>query len=121
MIGLLLIYYIGKQFYELAGENNKSKWGFAILGIVSYYAGTFIAGIVMALIYEIGMSKSIDDINDVVLGLIALPFGVLACWGLYKVLKSQWSKQSTFSASEEILDANFIPQQSEESWQKPNS
>jgi hypothetical protein len=35
MLGLILIYFVGKAFYDLAGLHGKSQWGFAILGIVS--------------------------------------------------------------------------------------
>ncbi|TDN87659.1 hypothetical protein DET49_111107 [Salegentibacter sp. 24] len=38
MLGLLLLYWIGKYHYRLAGEYDKSQWGFTILGIVAYYA-----------------------------------------------------------------------------------
>ena len=34
MLGLVLLYWIGKYFYKLAEEYDKSKWGFAILGLV---------------------------------------------------------------------------------------
>ena len=92
MLGILLIYFIGKHFYDLAIKFNKSKWGFAILGVISYYAGTFIGGIIIVLIYEYGMSKSIDTMNDFVLSLIALPFGILACWLFHYLLKNTWTK-----------------------------
>ena len=34
MLGLLLIYFIGKYFYDLAAEFEKNKWLYAILGVV---------------------------------------------------------------------------------------
>ena len=37
MLGLLLIYWIGKKYYELATEHNRSPWGYAILGVFVYY------------------------------------------------------------------------------------
>ena len=91
MLGLILIYFIGKKFYDLAQEFGKSAWGFAILGVVIYYVGTFIAGIVIALGYEIS-NTSIDGMSDLALGFIALPFGVLSCVGLYYYLRNIWQK-----------------------------
>ncbi len=35
MIELVLIFFVGKAFYDLAGRHKKHQWGFAILG--SYY------------------------------------------------------------------------------------
>src|SRR5690349_14127334 len=110
MIGLLLLYFIGKAFYELAHEHDRSRWGFAILGVVSYYAGTFIGGIILALIYELGFSSSIEDINDILLGVLALPFGLLMCWGFYHILKRSWSRSAANSnpISSEVLDADLL-------------
>lgn len=87
MVGLLLLYFVGKAFYALSERHNRSKWGFAILGVGSYYLGTFIGGFVVAILYEVVLEQSIDDMNDMLLGLMALPFGVLACWGFYKILE----------------------------------
>jgi len=109
MIGLLLLYFIGKAFYELAHEHDRSRWGFAILGVISYYAGTFIGGIVLALIYEFGLSQSIEDINEILLSVMALPFGILVCWGFYHLLKRSWSRSAKSNVeSAEILDADLI-------------
>ncbi len=44
MLGLFLLYFIGKIFYQLAEAHNKNKWVFAILGVIAYYAGTFLGG-----------------------------------------------------------------------------
>ncbi len=92
MLGLLLLYFAGKAFYDLAQEHGRSRWGFAILGVLSYYAGLFIGGIIVTLIYEFGLSKSIEEVNEILVSLMALPFGVVICWGFYNILKSAWSK-----------------------------
>ena len=92
MLGLILIYFIGKKFYDLAQKFGKSEWGFAILGVVTYYAGTFITGIVIALGYEFWSTASVDGMSDLALGFIALPFGVLSCVGLYYYLNNLWGK-----------------------------
>ncbi|MDX2249951.1 MAG: hypothetical protein SF052_24415 [Bacteroidia bacterium] len=102
MLGLLLIYFIGKNFYELADDYEKSKWGFAILGVVSYYLGTFLGGIILSIILEISGTNSLDDINSMLVSLIALPFGLLSCIGLYFILKRNWEKNR--EATESIID-----------------
>ena len=90
MLGILLLYFIGKYFYDLAQDHGKSKWLFAILGIITYYAGTFIAGLLIGVAIEFWGMYSLADMNDFVLGLMALPVGVLACIVLYQILKEVW-------------------------------
>lgn len=113
MIGLILLFFVGKAFYVLAENHGKAKLPFAVLGVASYYAGLFLGGMIIAICYEVLMDGSIDDINDMLLGLLGLPFGVLTCWGLYTILKRSWSRKETFSAPEEILDANLGDQHSD--------
>ena len=104
MLGLLLIYFIGKRFYDLAGKHDKNQWGFAIFGVIAYYFGTFIAGILLAIYYEYYSSNYIEDMSDVALGLIALPFGLLSCVILYIVLEKQWQRKPSVSSNYDILD-----------------
>lgn|SRR5688572_9066748 len=110
MIGILLLYFVGKAFYDLAHEHDKSRWGFAILGVVSYYVGSFIGGIILAVIFDLFLSTSMDDINDLLLGLLAMPFAILTCWGLYKILQNAWAKSTPDLSSEpgDVLDADLL-------------
>ena len=110
MLGILLIYLVGRKFYDLAGNHNKHQWGYAILGVFSYYVGTFIAGIVIALYLEFFGSTSIDEINEFVLSLIAIPFGLLACWVTYLLLEKNWEKK-TVHDNTDILDIDFIEEE----------
>jgi hypothetical protein len=107
MIGLLLIYFIGKYFYDLAGQYKKSKWGFAILGVISYYLGILIGGAVIGLLFEFVLEIPVEGFSDIALGLMSIPMGILACWGFYKLLKSQWTKPSV-SSSSDVLDKDLI-------------
>lgn len=92
MLGLLFIYFIGKYFYCLAREFNKNKWVFAILGIVSYYAGAIIMGFVIGFI-----SIYLDDISWMEdqwwINMLSLPVGIFSTWLLYKFLKNPWEKE----------------------------
>ena len=91
MLGLVLIYFIGKHYYNLAGLHEKNKWLFAIIGIVSYYAGTFVTGVVLGIVL-LGFETSVDDLNTVVLALIAFPFGIGLTILVYYLLKKNWQK-----------------------------
>lgn len=92
MLGFLLIYFIWKYYSELAFEHNKSKWGYALLGIATYYVGTFIGGLAIGLI-DLFADTDLLESNSLILGLIALPFGLLFVWGLYKLLEKKWKNQ----------------------------
>lgn len=107
MLGFVLLYFAGKAFYDLAGRHGRNKWAFAILGVVSYYGGLFFGGILIALIYEFGLSKSIDDQNETLLSVMAIPVGVLTCWGLFKGLEARWKKADKPFVAEGILDADL--------------
>jgi len=108
MLGILLIYFIGKSFYKLAEEYNKHKWGVAIIGVIAYYVGTFISGIAIALFYELILSENVDNLNDLVLSFMSIPFGLLACWGLNTLLKKQWKSKRSRTVSMETLDGEFL-------------
>lgn len=102
MLGLLLIYFIGKNYMGLAEEYNKAKWLFAILGVVVYYVGTFIGGFIIGMIMVATNPGAIDTTHDLVWSLMGLPFGIGATVGFYFILKKQWSKSTIVNA--EILD-----------------
>ena len=93
MLGLILIYWLGKYFYKLAEEYDKSKWGFAVLGVVSYYLITFGFAITVVIIAEIVSPGYIDTFSDRALDLISMPFGLLAIYLLYQYLLKTWKKE----------------------------
>ena len=92
MLGLILLYWIGKYFYKLAEEYDKSKWGFAILGIVTYYGGIIIFSFLVGIIFAFTAPEALEAINETLLGIMMLPFGILSCYLLYKYLDKTWVK-----------------------------
>ena len=94
MLGLILLYWIGKYFYKLAEEYDKSKWGFAILGVVVYYSGILLFGILVGIYYGLFLPEELETLNETLIGLISIPFGILSCYLLYKYLEKKWKKNS---------------------------
>ncbi len=92
MIGLLLLFFIGQKFYILAEDRGMNKWLYAFLGIAVYYLGTFIAGFFIGVYLEL-FGSGVDNMNTLVIGLITMPFGLLAVWGLYFLLDRKWKKE----------------------------
>ncbi len=110
MLGILLIYFIGKKFYELAGTYKKKQLAYAILGVVSYYIGTFFGGLTIAIGSDLMGSTPIEEMNEYALGIMALPFGLLACWIVYQMLKRTWRK-ATYVGDLGTLDDEFVSEQ----------
>ncbi|MBL7932360.1 MAG: hypothetical protein JNL60_10680 [Bacteroidia bacterium] len=107
MIGLALLYFIWKYYSELATEHGKHKWGFALLGIATYYAGTVVGGILLVVFGILINSNFVEDTGDAVLGLMAFPFGLLSVWGLYKILQKKWSNAAV-TLDSESLDGDLL-------------
>jgi len=104
MLGLFLLYFLGKYFYQLAEKFKKNKWVFAGVGIASYYVGSFIAGIIIVIIMDLFTSYNVDEMDDLLLSVFALPFGLLSAWGLYALLEKNWKRKPIKLISEDILD-----------------
>ena len=107
MIGILLIYFVGKTFYDLAGLHKKNPWGFAVLGVASYYAGNILGGVLLAVLSELGLF-SLEGIHETVIGIMALPIGILTCWGTYSLLRNRWEKSAEKVNRDEVLDGDLI-------------
>jgi len=106
MLGLIFIYFVGKAFYDLAAKYNQSKWGYGIGGVVSYYVGLLLGGFVLGIAIELFEPGWLETFSDTALGLMALPLGILACWGFYKFLENRW-KQEPVKQSLGVLDENL--------------
>ncbi len=101
MFGILFLYFIGKYFYTLAEKNEQNKWLYAILAIVVFYAGTFIGGIILG-IFLLLFGVDFDWENNQVANIIALPFGFLADYLFYIILKKRW--KVSIEVEDEIQD-----------------
>ena len=107
MLGLLLIYFIWKYYSELAFEYHRSRWGYAILGIASYYAGTAMGGIILYAGCALAGSDFPEETARPLVSLICMPFGILAVWGLYKLLEKNWARTGR-NTDNDSLDADLI-------------
>lgn len=95
MLGIILLFVMGKYFYKLAEKYEKSKWGYAILGIVTYYGVFFVAGIIYTLIFFMNNPlASEDDLSDWSITLICLPIGLGGAYLLYYLLEKNWRKNA---------------------------
>ena len=91
MLGIIIVAVV---FSKLAGKYNKSKWGYAILGLVTYYGSMFIYGIIYALILiSINPNVTEEEIDsDWTLKLTGIAFGILVAYLLHHFLEKNWKK-----------------------------
>ena len=103
MIGLLLLFVIGRFFYSLAKEHKKNLWLFTILGIVSYYIGAIILLAILIIIIELNSPGwTLENENNIMFTLLEVPLGLASSALFYQLLKKQWKKQT--NSREDILD-----------------
>ena len=104
MFSLLIIYFIGKYYYQLAVKYMQNKWLYAILGVSSYYIGSIvIGGIIIGLFIEFAADSGIDNYSDRTIGLILMPFGIASAYLLHYLLEKRW-KKSVVLVKDEIED-----------------
>ena len=91
MFGILLIYWVGKYFYQLAIEFNKNKWGFAVLGLATYFGSQLVFGFICGIfneIFDLGI-----DFDGVGVNLLGIPVGAASCYFLHKFLEKKWKRE----------------------------
>ncbi|MBT8265900.1 MAG: hypothetical protein KJO41_10395 [Bacteroidia bacterium] len=102
MLGLLLIFFIGKYFYELAQDYYKQRWLYAILGVVVYYAAGAVFGIILG-VADVFLGLGIDWENSFGWNLVGIPIGIAADYGFYILLKRKWEREVVVP-KDEIMD-----------------
>ena len=91
MLGIFLIYWVGKKYYDLAIKHNRSKWGYTFLGIGIYYFAQIIFSISLYFIFPEKM-ENIDYQTENKFGYLAITVGVLVWYVLYLYLKKRLGK-----------------------------
>ncbi len=107
MLGLIFIYFIGRAFYNLSEEHDKNNWLYAITGVLSYYGGSFVGGIISYLAYDMISYNDYTSVNEALLTVLGVLFGLLVCWGYYYFLKRNWENK-VFESDDSILDEDLF-------------
>lgn len=90
MLGIVLIYWLGKYFYQLAEKYNQNKWLYAILGIVVYYVSQLMFGFLLGILNEL-FSWGIN-FDNFAINLLGIPVGLLASYLFYLLLEKIWKR-----------------------------
>ena len=99
MLILVVLYFIGKYFYELAQDYNRHRWLFLGLGIATYYAGTFLGVNFFYLLQYFGLidfswSNTFDFI------LLQICSGIILAIVVYLFLYWNWKKKDVPDSNE---------------------
>ena len=103
MLGIIIIVIIGRQFFKLAEQYKQNKWLFGILGVVSYYVGAFIGGGILG-VFDVVLDLGIDWDDNLLMSVIAIPFGIGSVALFYYLLKKNWSRRVIIEDVNEIQD-----------------
>ncbi|MDG1428303.1 MAG: hypothetical protein P8M19_04150 [Crocinitomicaceae bacterium] len=104
MLGILLIYFIGKWFYSLAEAHGRNKWGFAILGVGVYFGAQILFGIVLGFLAIAFDWEWVFATNGILTNILGIAAGALAAWGVRAIFKYNWSKNLKDNTSDTLLD-----------------
>lgn len=102
MLEIVIIYFIGKYFYKLAEAYQQNKWLFAVLGVITYFVGAAIGGVLLFFL-DLQFGFGIDWESKLLLTFILLPFAIATCYLLHYFLKRSW-KKSVVVVKDEIMD-----------------
>ncbi|MGY5352638.1 hypothetical protein ACXGQW_08765 [Wenyingzhuangia sp. IMCC45533] len=92
MLGILLLYFIGKKFYTLAEDYDKQKWKYTIFGILSYYGGVMVGGFLLGIIDGLFLTTLTTTSN--VAGILFIPFGITSCYLLYRYCDKKFNEEA---------------------------
>ena len=109
MLALLLLYFVWKHYSDLAKTFEKKGWPYGLLGVVVYYGGTILFGVIIVIISEYNPDL-LPELSDISLSLITIPFGLICTTLLYKFLKKRWLANSV-NNDDSIIDAELIENQ----------
>ncbi len=92
MLGIFLIYWIGKKYYDLATIHGRSPWGFAILAIAIYYGSQFIIGIILAIAWP-SLFENLKSFEETILNITFIPVSLGVWYLVFMYLRKKWEGQ----------------------------
>ena len=102
MLGILLLFWIGRSFYKFAKDNGLNHILWVIISIASYYTAQFLVGIVIAFI-----DPSLLD-NYGAIMLIGLISGFSGVGIAYLSMKNAAKNKVSSTSDSDILDEDLL-------------
>lgn len=88
MLGIIIIYWIGRKYYDLAVRCNKSPWSWAIYAILIFYGSQIMFGVLVALFSP----ETNFETNEVILNILGIAISGIVWFSVYKLLEKRWEK-----------------------------
>ncbi|MES2588173.1 MAG: hypothetical protein V4622_04280 [Bacteroidota bacterium] len=103
MLGLIPLYFIGRYFFQLAHEHDRSPWGFALLGVgISIVTQILIGFFIGLFIVFTNNHQLMDNLFLTTILPLTLPLGIVFL--VYKLLEKNWIKNPIQSRNDDLLD-----------------
>lgn len=96
MLGIVLLFFIGRAFHRLAGAHGHSPWGYAVLSIVLFYAIQILLAFIPVFIWGLIDPAGADEFlvtleeRELLYSLLAAVLAGAGIVGLYYGLKRRW-------------------------------
>ncbi len=87
MLGIFLIYWIGRKFYDLAFLHHRSQWGWAIFGIIIYFVSQIIFGMLIGIVAPNLLN---DTGGSFVVNILGIGIGLGVWFIVFKFLEKSW-------------------------------
>jgi len=103
MLGLLIVYFFGKSYYDLAKLYGRNAWGYAILGSVIFLAAQFVFGFLIGIL--ILLADLDTNIPPIVLSIAALAFSAFITNMIEKMIRKNWEQNKSSNLTDsDLLD-----------------
>lgn len=100
-MALVVLYLIGKPFYNSAAQNDKNKWLFAQFGILVFFiGGALLSSLVTLLLMVANIARSPE--NETIIAYSTLFAGMFCHWTFKRFLVRHWNKKR--DSDDTILD-----------------
>ena len=96
ILGYIILFYVGFYFYRLAENNNKNKWVFAIIGILTYLFEIT----VYPLYLRVFNSEDIEAFEISSISLKSFLIGLISVFLLFQTLSLIWSRKKKVNKKE---------------------
>lgn len=103
MLGLLVIYFFGKSYYDLAKLYGRNAWGYAILGSVIFLASEFLFGVLIGIL--IVLANLHAEVPSLVFSIASIAFAAFLTNQIEKAIRRNWEKQKPLNLTDsDLLD-----------------
>lgn len=108
MLDIIIIMSAGGVYFNLANEfNKKNPFLYGVLGAVIIYGFLLVFAFILGIVVEILSPGTITTMSPLLLTIICVPFGILAAWVGYRMLKKRFEKVENEFSDDNVLDAEF--------------